>query len=123
MRTVIRHLTGALTAVAALAALAALGCGGNRAQTEIDPNAPTVLVVDNQAFPDMTIYVLEGSRRIRLGMATGNARTKFTLPQYLVRSITTLRFQADPIGSSRAPISDEITVTPGDEVTLRIPPA
>ncbi len=99
------------------------GCGRNRVETAIDPDTPTVLIVENQAFPDMTIYVIEGVRRIRLGMATGHARTKFTLPKYLVRSITPVRFQADPIGSNRAPISDEITVTPGDEVVLRIPPA
>ncbi len=99
------------------------GCNRNRVQTEIDPNAPTIVVVDNQAFLDMTIYVFEGARRVRLGMATGHSQTKFTLPKYLVRSITPIRFQADPIGSDRAPISNEITVSPGDEVTLRIPPA
>ncbi len=107
----------------AVMALAPAGCNRNRAETDIDPNAPTILLVDNQSFPDMTIYVLESGRRVRLGMAGGHSQTRFTLPKYLVRSLTTLRFQADPIGSSRAPVSDEITVSPGDEVTLRIPPA
>jgi hypothetical protein len=32
-----------------------------------------------------------------------------------------LRFLADPIGGNRAPVSDEIAVEPGDEVTLTIP--
>lgn len=109
--------------LATMAVVATAGCNRNRVQTDIDPDAATVLVVDNQAFPDMTIYVIEGARRVRLGMAGGHAQTKFTLPKYLVRSLTSIRFQADPIGSNRAPISDEITVTPGDEVTLRIPPA
>jgi hypothetical protein len=36
--------------------------------------------------------------------------------------MATLSFQADPIGSSGAPISEEITVSEGDEVGLRIPP-
>ncbi|MBM4185996.1 MAG: hypothetical protein FJ206_01665 [Gemmatimonadetes bacterium] len=107
----------------ALAAAVTLGCGRNRVETAVDPDAPTVLVVDNQAFPDMTIYVVEGARRVRLGLAGGLSQTKFTLPKYLVRSLTSVRFQADPIGSARAPISDEITVSPGDEVTLRIPPS
>ena len=105
------------------AVMATAGCHSNRPVTEIDPEALTILVVDNQAFPDMTIYVLEGSRRVRLGLATGNAQTKFTLPKYLVRTLTSIRFMADPIGSSRAPVSDEITVSPGDEVSLRIPPS
>ncbi len=110
-------------AMLVLMAMAATGCNRNRVETEIDPNAATLLVVDNQAFPDMTIYALEGGRRVRLGLAGGNSQTKFTLPKYLVRNLTSIRFQADPIGSNRAPISDEISVSPGDEVTLRIPPA
>jgi hypothetical protein len=36
--------------------------------------------------------------------------------------LTSLRFLADPIGSNRTPISEEITVEVGDEVVLRIPP-
>jgi hypothetical protein len=111
-----------LLATAVVVGVAA-GCGRNRVRTEIDPDAPTVLLVDNQAFWDMTIYVIEGARRVRLGLATGHAQTKFPLPKYLVRSITSIRFMADPIGSNRTPVSDQITVTPGDEVTLRIPPA
>jgi hypothetical protein len=99
-----------------------LGCSRNRAQTEIDPNAETRVVVDNQAFPDMTIYVLEGGRRVRLGLAGGNSKTTFTIPKYQVQTLTSIRFLADPIGSNRTPISESITVSPGDEVTLRIPP-
>ena len=106
-----------------LVAIAALACSRNRAATEIDPSAPTRLIVDNQAFPDMTIYVLEGGRRVRLGMAGGNSKTTFTLPKYLVRTLTSVRFLADPIGGTRTPVSESIQVSPGDEVTLRIPPA
>lgn len=110
-------------ALAAISAFGTTGCNRNRVETDIDPNTPTLLVVDNQSFPDMTIYALEGGRRVRLGLAGGNSQTKFTLPKYLVRSLTSIRFQADPIGSARAPVSDEIVVSPGDQVTLRIPPA
>jgi hypothetical protein len=34
-----------------------------------------------------------------------------------------IRFQADPIGGNRTPFSEEITVSPGETVVLRIPPA
>ena len=98
------------------------GCGHSKAVTDVAIEQPTTLLVDNQAFTDMTIYVLEGSRRVRLGMAGGHAETRFTIPKYLVRSITSLRFLADPIGSDRTPVSDEIQVNPGDQVVLRIPP-
>lgn len=109
-------------ALVAVMTMAAAGCNRNRAEIDVDPNVATILIVDNQAFPDMTIYAIEGGRRVRLGLAGGNTRTRFTLPKYLVRSLTMLRFQADPIGSARAPVSDEILVSPGDEVMLRIPP-
>jgi hypothetical protein len=80
------------------------------------------LRVENQAFLDMTIYVYRSSQRIRLGTATGNSVTRLTIPANLIFGATPLRFQADPIGGSRAPISSEITVAPGDEVVLTIPP-
>ncbi len=110
-------------ALVAITTLGTTGCNRNRVETDVDPNAPTLLIVDNQSFPDMTIYALEGGRRVRLGLAGGNSQTKFTLPKYLVRSLTSIRFQADPIGSARAPVSEEIMVSPNDQVTLRIPPA
>jgi hypothetical protein len=117
-------MKGALTRwTLGFAAVAALACGRNRATTDVDPNAETKLLVDNQAFPDMTIYVLEGGRRVRLGMAGGNSQTRFTLPKYIVRTLTSIRFLADPIGGNRTPVSQEIQVSPGDEVTLRIPPS
>jgi hypothetical protein len=83
---------------------------------------PTALRVDNRGFPDMTIYALRGGQRVRLGTASGNANSTFTIPSSLLSGITTLRFIADPIGSSRASVSEEITVTPGDSVILMIPP-
>ena len=87
-----------------------------------EPVPPTRLRVENQAFLDMTIYVYRSSQRIRLGTATGNSVTRLTIPANLIFGATPLRFQADPIGGSRAPISSEITVVPGDEVVLTIPP-
>ena len=69
----------------------------------------------------MTIYVLRGSERIRLGTATGLRDTRFTIPQGIIFGATALRFLADPIGSNRTPVSEEITVQEGEEVLLRIP--
>ncbi|HEY9449645.1 MAG TPA: hypothetical protein VIQ60_07810 [Gemmatimonadaceae bacterium] len=82
----------------------------------------TTVRVENQGFADMTIYVFAGGQRVRLGMATGNSTSTFTLPAYLVGGLQTMRFIADPVGSDRAPVSDEITVQPGDQVELTIPP-
>ena len=83
---------------------------------------PTTVVVDNQALLDMTIYVLNGGQRIRLGTATGLSTTRLTIPSSVVLGARTLRFIADPIGGNRSPVSEEINVEEGDEIGLRIPP-
>jgi len=86
------------------------------------PKPPTVLKVENQGFVDMTIYVLSSGQRVRLGLAVGNTTTRFRIPDYLVGGLTPLRFLADPVGGTRMPVSDQITVSPGEEVDLVIPP-
>ena len=88
----------------------------------LQPGVATTVEVDNQAVADMTVYVLRGSQRVRLGLATGLRKTRFTIPQGIVFGATTLRFYADPIGGSASPVSEEIVVTEGEEVVLRIPP-
>ena len=107
--------------VMTLSALAA-GCSRNSPDPNAEPAQVTRLRVQNQAFLDMTIYLYRGSQRMRLGVANGNSTTRFTIPSSMIFGATPLRFQADPIGSNRQSISEEITVNPGDEVTLQIPP-
>ncbi|MEO5815174.1 MAG: hypothetical protein ABIT20_07830 [Gemmatimonadaceae bacterium] len=98
-------------------------CFGNKKEDEAaEPVPATMLKVENQAFLDMTIYVYRSSQRVRLGIANGNSTTRFVIPANLIFGSTPLRFQGDPIGRNRQPISQEITVSPGDEVVLTIPP-
>ena len=78
--------------------------------------------VENRGFADMVIYAVSGAQRIRLGIATGNSTKAFTIPSTLLHGSAALRFLADPIGGSRTPISEEMSVRPGDIVTLTIPP-
>jgi hypothetical protein len=99
-------------------------CSGNtKEDQDAEPVQATMLKVNNQAFLDMTIYVYRSSQRIRLGTANGNSTSRFVIPSNLIFGSTPLRFQADPIGRSRTPVSQEITVSPGDEVILTIPPS
>jgi len=84
--------------------------------------ATTVVEVDNQGVLDMTVYVMRGAERVRLGIAGGLKKTALPLPPNIVFGPTTLRFVADPIGSNRNSVSDEITVSPGDTVTWTIRP-
>jgi len=109
--------------LAMLALVALTGCGApkNAAETAPTPEKQTLLSVDNRAFLDMTVYVLNGPQRVRLGIAGGKTVTELTIPAFLVRVPRPLRFLADPIGGGRTPVSEEIMVEPGDEVSLTIP--
>ena len=98
------------------------GCIKTKGGSVLDEQPRTTLTVDNQNFLDFTIYLIAGGQRIRLGMAGGNHKSRFVIPAQYVFGATTLQFQADPIGGNRAPVSYPITVSPGDEVELTIPP-
>ena len=102
-------------------AVVAFACGPMRTSS-LDPQTQTTVKVDNQAYLDMTIYVMRGAERVRLGLASGASSSTFVIPADVMRGTSVLRFVADPIGSSRASISEEINVRPGDEVVMQIPP-
>jgi len=109
---------------AAAAALAILIAACTPARTAPSPDqSKTSLKVDNRSFLDMTIYVMRGAERVRLGQATGAAVSTFVIPPDVIQSVTPLRFLADPIGGSRPELSEEINVTKGDQVVMEIPPA
>lgn len=118
--------------VVALAAVLAVptACTHN---AKPDPNAfpeeqvgPTTVRVQNQGFLDVAVYVIRGSGsgvRSRIGTVSGNSTAVLVIPKTMVQPGTPLRFIANPIGGNRAPISQEILVSPGDEVGLLIPPS
>ena len=111
---------------ACLVTTACASSGTNAAANEANEAAagrqPTIVVVDNQALLDMTIYVMRGAQRVRLGTATSMSKTRLKIPQSIVAGAVTLRFIADPIGGSRNSVSEEISLSEGDELGLRIPP-
>ncbi len=78
--------------------------------------------VENRSMLDMTIYVVRGAERRRLGLVNALTTQLLTIPSVLINGSGVLRFQADPIGGSRAPVSEEIFVRDGDVVQLIIPP-
>ena len=103
--------------------LGAAGCVKSSRAAAEEPSEVTELQVQNQAFLDMNVYVIRGSQRVRLGQARSNGTTTLRIPPSMLTGPTPLRFLADPIGSSRTPVSSEIVVTPGEQVSLVIPPS
>ena len=112
-----RFVAGAGAAL--LGALAA--CYGTGKNAPV-PVPRTTVKVQNQGFLDRNIYVLRGSERVRLGTVSGNSTQVLTIPPSIVQSLMTLRFIADPIGGRTPPATEEISVAPGDQVVLTIPP-
>jgi hypothetical protein len=118
-----------IVVLAALAVSACAQAGPSTSTGEVVPGdsipneTSGTLRVDNQAFNDMTIYVIESSgQRSRIGTATGNTTTTLRIPARLLGGARALRFQADPIGGTQAPVSQEVSVIPGEVIVLTIPP-
>lgn len=102
--------------------LATAFCGGRAASMDsAEPAGETTLVVDNQSTLQVTVYALRDSQRQRLGTADALRSTRLRIPDSLIFGLTSLRFEIDPLGSRARPISMQITVSPGDEVTLTVP--
>lgn len=85
-------------------------------------DAQTTVKVENQNFSDMDVFVWSSATRVRLGMVSGMTTTVFTIPPDIVKISPQVRFELHPIGARRNPISETITVMPGDQVKLTIPP-
>lgn len=107
-----------LMAVIGLLFLAA--CGGRRNAGEFETRETNVRV-NNQAWLDVNLYVLDGARRVRLGTVPSTTTRTLRIPESVVGLGRPLRFQADPVGSSNVASSFEIMVSPGRTVQLTIP--
>ena len=113
----------AVPVVSLLLLLCLVSCG--TARTAQDPSRPpppeTTVEVRNQKPLDFTMYVMNGTTRIRLGLVPGMSSRAFTIPAHLINDRGNLRFQADTIGSNAVTTTDqEFLVRPGDAVELTL---
>lgn len=84
--------------------------------------AKTTVEVNNQAYLDADVYLVKDGVSTRLGIATGSMTTTFTVPAYLSRGLSSVRFVIHPIGGLGNSTSEEMMVSPGDHLELTIPP-
>jgi len=119
-----------LLIVPALVALVAGACarnvpvGGEQPETaeEQQERSTTTVRVENRSFDNIVVYVLSQSgMRRRLGEVSGTSTRVFEIPRNMIFGATPLRFQVDPIGTSRSPISQDIVVSEGDQIQLLVP--
>lgn len=113
----LRHLLLVLLPVLLLA-----GCAGGRARgASADVGTRTTLEVENRSWSAVNVYALRGGQRVRLGTVQAVTTSVLTIPSAIVSGVTSLSFLIDPIGSSRTPISQEISVREGDQITIYVP--
>lgn len=124
-RTMDKDMTTFFRAVACVVLVALLGaCGSGRGRSgPAPPSETTTLRLENQSWSQMTIYVVAGGQRIRLGSVEGNSTGRLRIPGSVVGMGRELSFMADPLGSSNVARSFSIYVRPGEEVSLTIPPS
>ena len=123
----VRRLSCVIPVIPLLLVLALACHSGKSGQPGDQPeekNPPTHLTVVNQGFLDMDIYAMpQDGARVRIGTSNGNATQQFVIPDFLVRTPIQMRFQLVPIGGNHSPRTQYISVSPGDDVELTIPPA
>lgn len=105
--------------VLSLVAACATGSRGGAAAGEVE----TFVTVENRSWNQVVVYAVRGgAQRLRIGSVPATTNQELKLPRGLVNGATQLRFIVDPIGGSAAPVSHEITVYPGDNIRLQVPP-
>ena len=83
---------------------------------------PTFLRDENQPLQDATVYVWQSSSRLRLGRVGSLSTATMRIPSSQIFGPTPLRFQLDFLAGNRTPLTEQITVIPGDTVVLQVPP-
>ncbi len=104
-----------------LLALALAACHG-RAPAPLNPRAEVAVNVDNQNFADMNVFIVRGGQRIRLGMVPGLTTRILMVRPELIGYGTEVQFELHPIGGRGNPVTETISVRPGDVIQLTIPP-
>lgn len=89
-------------------------------QSGLESKLKTKVRVENDNKLDMTIFVLRGGQRIRLGFVPSYTNRTFTLPDNVVVNATSIRLLADPIGGSGNPVSEEFNVFRGQTIEMVI---
>ena len=106
---------GRAVGLSLLMAMTVLACRKRDAETRPapDPNTPVPVEIESHFMGDVTIYLVRGSMRQRLGMVTGLGTAEFTFPWRWLSQSGTSRLMAYPIAGARAHLSEPLIVQPG----------
>jgi hypothetical protein len=104
----------------AMLSLAAAGCHrGGFTNAPAGTQGAVGLIVQNQNFYDMDVYVVSEGLATRVGEVTGNSTGRFTLdPSFFPTS--EIRVIATPVGGNGRASSGPLNVAPGQTVTFTV---
>lgn len=108
----------ALLLATTLAACASSLDGGDAAQSA--STGETLVRVKNHNWADMTVYLVRGGMRVRLGTVTSMTETTLTVPRAILAAGIDVQLIADPIGSSQRFMTETIMVSPGQTIDLML---
>jgi len=111
-----------VTAITSLLLTFAAGCHhGAFTNTPVGTQGAVGLVVQNQNFYDMDLYVVSEGVATRVGDVSGNTTARFTLdPSFFPSS--ELRIIATPVGGNGRASSGPLNVAPGQTIMFTIAP-
>ena len=114
-----RAITHYFSVAAGLFALTA-GCASTASRLSPSSNVETSVIVRNNNFSDMNIYVVSaGGVSTRLGFVPGQRSARLKLPAWTITT-GSVRIAADPIGSTAVVSSEPLSVMEGDVITFSI---
>src|SRR5436853_4940105 len=93
------------------------------AAAPLNPRAEVAVTVENQNFLDMDVFLIRGGQRLRLGMVPGLSSRMLMVRPEVIGYGTEVQFELHPIGGRGNPMSETISVRPGDVIHLTIPPS
>ena len=112
-----------LSCLAAAGALISASCARNGASLESSlgesRGAPTVMV-RNDNWLDVAIYVVRGTARFRIGTVGSTSSRTFRLTSEAVAAGNPLQILADPIGDSRGYVTDPVVLGPGQRLEITV---
>ena len=109
-------LTGALAGLTTLGACHH-GASVGAAAAESGYNGSITLRVVNRAWLDVAVYLLQGSHRDRIGMATATSTSTFQIALRQFSAGGEYRLYGDPVGSRQTVRSEPLHAQDGDVVT------
>jgi len=98
-----------------LVLLAAFGCRKRDAAVSPapDPNTPVPVEIENHFMGDVTIYLVRGNLRQRLGMVTALGTATYSFPWRWLSQSGSSRLMAYPVAGARVHMSDPLILQPG----------